>query len=59
MIFSLFFVLFRALLPDLAEDLVQKAIDPIFPADTSDDLCDSCQPENKMPEIPKRFFMII
>ncbi|KAL9954907.1 hypothetical protein ACROYT_G042493 [Oculina patagonica] len=49
----------KALLPDLAEDLVRKAIDPIFPADTSDELCESCQSKDKIPETPKGFFMII
>lgn len=56
---SFYFILYRALLPSLAEDLIHKAIDPIFPADIGEDACDSCQSEDKMTENPKQFFMII
>ena len=46
-IFQEYYSLFRVLLPNLAEDLVQKAIDPIYFLQMPGRIrtCDSCQSE--------------
>lgn len=49
----------KALLPDLARDLVQKAIEPIFPTTVSTESCDRCKPGEKMQQTCKGFFKII
>ena len=56
----LFFLFsFRALLPDLAEDLVRKAIDTIFPNLAGEEPSESCQSESKTQECSAGFFMMI
>ena len=48
---------FRALLPDLTEDLVRKALDPIYPNQDDKWPHNSCQSESKTEsESSKGFF---
>lgn len=49
----------KALLPDLAEDLVRKAIDTIFPNLAGEEPSESCQSESKTQECSAGFFMMI
>ena len=45
--FWLVFFLFRSLLPDLAEELVRKAIDPLFTNHNNNEPGNNCHPDSK------------
>lgn len=53
-------IFFRALLPDLAQDLVRKAIDPLFPRGSrNDEPFESDSSESKTQDTTKGHFVII